>query len=290
MDTSQTTSINNPETYVLNTGGIPVVQIFNPASIDVVSRTTQTLNDLNTNGFDVFQFHNTINDALRNGSLGGASMGTINSMMSTLPSDWQSKFTSDESGMNDLLNNVNGLIGLASSVWSQASATGASSGWSQPTIPSGWTYGNQQPSVHDLMGQSIQNNSGTYKSGMMDHPDSVTAEKLIGIGALGYKTWGIGNAGVSLLGDSEAAAAAGESALGALGLAGEGGLAAELGITAAVAGSAIGATEVAAAAVGLAAVGYGIYKAAGGTGSSSFLDKSLSTISSGMDWFLDNFP
>ncbi len=274
--------VNQTDRVTTISGGLPVVQTFTPVSIDMVSRTSEMIDGMQTNGFDVQQFHNTINDVLRNGTLSGINMGNIQTMMNTLPSEWNTKFTADESGMNDLLNNVNVLMSIAQSSWSTPSSSNTGSLWG-----SSWSYGNAQPSVHDMIGNaSRSSNAGTIKDGMMDHPDMFSVEKVAGLGILGYKSINLGSAGIGLLGDAEAASAAGEAGLGALGLAGETGL----GVSALAAGSAIGATEIAAAAVGLAAVGYGIYKMAGGTGSSGLLDKAISGLSSGMDWFTDNIP
>ena len=260
--------------------GSSSVQPFNPSSIDIVTRSSQVIGGMAHDGFDVMQFHNTINDALRSGTLSNMNMSNINGLISTLPSDWKSKFTSDSSGLNELLNNVNGLMDLANDVWSKPQSTGSSS-WMQDVTPGTWTYGNLKPSVHEINGpSSTASNAGTYKEGMADHPDVSEMEKVFGFGMLGYKSYTAGAQGLGLLGDAEAAEAAGEGVFGALGLAGETGL----GLSAAAVGTAVGVTEVAAAAVGLAAIGYGIYKMAGGTGSSGFLDKATSSLGGAMDW------
>jgi len=277
---------SNPSTLMITrAGGIPVVQSFAPSSIDMLSRTTDVINGMKTNAFDIMQFHNTVSDALRGGNLDNLTMANISNMMNVLPSDWKSKYTSDPSAMNDLLGNVNGLLQLAQVAWTTPPAQSVDgSTWTSSMT---YNYANAQPQVHQQLGPaSIASNADTYKMGMADHPDTLNAEKLLGLGAIGYKAYGVGSSGLALLGDSEAAAVAGESVLSTLGLAGETGL----GLSAAAVGTATGVTELGIAAVGLAAVGYGIYKMAGGSGSSNFLDQSIASVGGSMDWFLDNIP
>lgn len=249
-----------------------------PSDIEFVSRAGAGLNAAASAGWNVFTFRNVLNDALMSGALQSGNLANPNSLLQSLPADWKTNYSQNPEALANLLGEVSTLVGVAQSAFKNPALAGQSSSW----LGSG-------PSGDPVLGhiqQSQQSNQGTEKDGMANHPDysgplGYPQQSTPSKGAADYIQYGeeaIGDtvairAGMTAIASEESATAAGAAALEGVGIAG-----AEAGTALAV-GTGIAAGGIAVAAVGLAAVGYEIYKAEGGTGSIPFMDKLNSDLS-----------
>lgn len=283
------------------TGAFPTTGISsnNPSTLDFASRTISYVNGLPQMGYNIFSFHNSVKDLLMNGTLSGYDMTNVNSFMSTLPSDWKSKFTANEDGLADLFKHVTELSNMAHSLWPQGSESSTPSGWysnnfsvsTQQTPYNDWTkQASQDPySIHNQT--SLTNNSGTEKDGYSDHPDYVGIAGELWAAGKGFQS------GMSALESEASMSSAGEAAFGSMeGVVGEGMIIGEEGLLASAGaetaagivtavGMATGVGEVALAIAGVAAIGYGLYKMSGGGENNGFMDKVTSGFSKTLDFF-----
>ncbi len=270
--------------------------------IDFISRAVNGLNSATSNGFSVFNFHNTLTDALQNGSLQNMNLQSGSSLLSSLPSDWKTKYSQDPESLGNLLENINNLVSIAHSSWSAPDKLG--------TVQSGWggMWSNEGLNPYqNHINNSIQSNAGTEKDGYANHPDysgksgssqmdmaEVKLGELAGLWGTATGAYAAGTAGIATLTGEGAAATAGEGILSTVGgyvgetglLVGEESLLAGAGEGVAVGlGMASGVGELAVAAVGVAVVGYGLYKFLGGSGSVPFLDNVGSKMESAFNFF-----
>jgi hypothetical protein len=181
--TSQPTTSNYPAgTYLQRVGAVNqnrdtatgAASVASP-NIEFISRTVNTLNGIPTAGFTAFTFHNAVNDALQSGALQGINLTNVNSLLTTLPSDWKAKFTTSPDAMSDLLNQANELMGLAHDLWTQPpTAADSKSQWfdgTQSYMPTNANWNAQRNLYQQSNSASVASNAGTYKDGLADHPD-----------------------------------------------------------------------------------------------------------------------
>jgi len=258
-------------------------------AIDFISQTASILNN-GQNKFDVFSFSNTLKDALENGSLANLSLSLSqgNNLLTTLPSDWKTKYAQDPSSLNDLLTHAQELISLAHDIWTSAPSAGNAAQWFPNTstfkttqanpIMYNWNMQNQDP-YKNYIRDSQQKNANTEKTGMADHPDytgpvghpdQITPDYLgEGVGIVGAARAGISavETGYNLVTDTSAALDTGttiaESIGSVVGIAGE--EATAIGVTEGVLGGiglATGVGEIALGVLAVGAAGVGLYNLA----------------------------
>lgn len=288
--------------YVAAANGTTGAISSSSPDIDFVSRAVDGLTSAAGSGWSVFNFHNTLTDALQNGSLQNMNLQNGSSLLNSMPTDWKTKYSQDPESLGSLLENVNNLVGVAHSIWSTPDKySGQQSNWQ------GNSNNRGVDSFQNHVIGSIQSNQGTEKDGYADHPDysgksgNSEMDALGKIGELGglYGTamgsYAAGQSGLAILTGEGAAASSGEAILGSIGgslvgdtglLVGEGSLLAGAGEATAVGiGMASGVAELAVAAVGVAVVGYGVYKFLGGSGNIPFLDNVGSKMESAFSFF-----
>lgn len=271
--TAYTYSPGHPQGVVVPPSGMPDA----PSSdIEFVTKASSFLNNASRSHVNVFSFHNSMQDALANGTLSKYSLASSSGLVNSMPSDWVEKYSSSPEGLDNMLQDINGLVNVSHQIWSdKPSPLGPTSDWNLQSVDS-----------HDMYIKTSQaQNQGTHKDGMADHPDYNNVNHMeakpdsdhnvIGELTLGYGAYKAGASafqkGVSALtGSGGEMAGLGEAEMIEAGMAvGEG---AAIG-TAEVIGAATGVGLVAAGALGLAVAGYEVYKAFGGTGKVPLLDK-----------------
>jgi len=258
-----------------------------PSDIEFVSRAGASLNAATSAGWNVFTFRNVLNDALMSGALQSGNLMNPNSLLQGLPADWKTNYSQNPEALANLLGDVSTLVGVAQSAWKNPSLAGQNSSWMGSSLGSG-----SDPVLGHIQ-QSQQSNQGTEKDGMANHPDyngplGYPQQSTPSKGAVDYIQYGeeaIGDAvavraGLATVATEESATAVGAAALEGVGIAG-----AEAGTALAV-GAGLGVGGIAVAAIGLAAIGYEIYKSAGGTGSVPFMDTLKNKITGSLgNWF-----
>lgn len=275
-----------------------------PSDLEFVARATTVLSNAKSNGWNVFTFHNTLTDALMNGSLQNGNLQNPSSILRTLPTDWQTKYAQNPDALEHLFANIQNLVGVAKSIWGNTSGPGgAQSGWqtydsAMPQVAD-WNQQGVQSPYQQHQSASLQSNQGTEKDGYADHPDYVgrlgtDVTEAYSLYKTGQAAVSVGSSGLEALSSAEGVSSLGEAVLGSVpGVIGEGGVLSAMGAgeaTIAAVGAATGVAEVAAAATGLAVVAYGVYKLAGGSGNVPFLDNVASKIQSTFDVFSSFIP
>lgn len=261
-----TTSPGHPMGVVVPPSGMPSAPT---SDIEFVGKATNYLNHATSNEMNVFTFHNNMQDALASGQFSKYSdIVSFNGLLQSSPDDWKQKYAASPDGLDMMFNDLSGLVNLSHAMWNdKPSPLGPATTWSMQGVDSFDTY----------IKTSQDQNQGTEKEGMADHPDynNVNHEEPVGSDLMmAYGSYKGGSQalqkGSGLLTDSAEAATYGEEALLADGLAVGEGVAVG---TAEAIGVASGVGLVAAGAVGLAIAGYEVYKAFGGTGKLPLLDK-----------------
>jgi hypothetical protein len=139
----------------------------NSPNIDFIARTSNYMNGKASEGWDIFDFHNSATDMLRSGALQGMDMSNIPKLLSILPSDWQHTFVNDPNGLENLASGIKELTDLAQQVWT----TGQLGTSMKDTWFPGGTWQNYQNTYQQANQKSVENNAGTHKDGCADHPD-----------------------------------------------------------------------------------------------------------------------
>jgi hypothetical protein len=146
--------------------GVGVASNASP-TINFVTQATSFVNGKAQEGWDVFAFHNAVNDILKSGAVQGISMENIPQLLTLLPSDWQHTYTTDPNGLENLSRGLQELEDFARQVWT----SGALSGGAKDSWFPGGTWQNYQNTYQQANQTSIQKNQGTEKNGLADHPD-----------------------------------------------------------------------------------------------------------------------